>query len=242
MRTMVMVLGWLLGACVCRVGAEVPWSGGEALKFQVHWGVLLAAEAEIRVSPIEPGWEAVLQLDARGVVRTLYPIRSRFVSRFGPSAGQSFGLEAVRSEGGREKHQRLVLDPEQRTGHYTDVLNRKERRFALPDGSCQDVLSLLYAARMVSWEQGMQREWDVGEREKLKRVRLTAEGEESIPGIDGMPRACWILRAEEQPDRKGRPPKDPHLLRAWVEQDGLRPLRADLQAPYGTFRLTRVEP
>lgn len=223
--------------------ATVPWADADTEIYEVHWGLVVAAEAKLTVGKVPRGWETVLELRSRGMVETLYPIRSRFVSQFDPGAERSFGLEEVRHEGGKDKHHRLVLDPELRQGRYEpNVAEGNPRIFDLPHGECQDVLSMLYATRTVAWGPGVAREWDVCENKRVKRVRMSYVKDETIEDAAGKDRICRVLGVEELPDREGRVPKKPLQVKVWVDKSSSQPLRADLRAVFGTFRLTRVLP
>jgi len=223
--------------------AAVPWADADTEVYEVHWGLVVAAEAKLTVGKVPSGWQAVLELRSRGMVETLYPIRSRFVSQFDPGAKKSFGLEEVRHEGGKDKHHRLVLDPDQLQGRYeANVAEKNPKVFELPHGECQDVLSMLYAARTVAWGPGVAKEWDVCENKRVKRVRMNYLKEETIADAAGKGRICRVLGVEELPDREGKAPKKPLQVKVWVDKSSSQPLRADLHAVFGTFRLTRVLP
>ncbi|MDX6766107.1 MAG: DUF3108 domain-containing protein [Candidatus Methylacidiphilales bacterium] len=229
---------WVPGICPAGV---VPWAGGETMHFEVHWGMVVAAEAVVAVTPDAEGWRAEMELKSRGLVETLCPIRSRWVSRFSPGAERSYGLEADRKEGGREKRNRLVLDADLRRGVFTNLLEQKEKVFELPDDNCQDILSMFFAARAADWTAERVREWDVGEEQRLKRVHIELVEDEVVAGPDGTDRACLVLVVREMADRKGHLPDKPLRMRIWVEKEGLRPLRAQLSFVYGTFRISRVD-
>jgi len=240
-----MEMGWRSLLCVFvlmlpAARAAVPWGDGEKLVYEVHWGMVVAAEAEMSVERTAEGWAAVLELRSRGMVDSLYPIESRFVSRFDPGATRSYGLEGIRNEGGKAKHHRLILQPEQKRGTFENVIEKSLQNLELPTETCQDVFSTIYAARTVAWGPGVVRQWDVCEKQRLKRIRLKWEKDETIRDQKGAKRACWVLQADELPDRQGKEPKKPLRVKVWVEKSNRQPLRADLRAVFGTFRLTRV--
>jgi len=240
MRTFMLLM--MLGGCLhSAAGAAVPWGDGEKLVYEVHWGMVVAAEAKMSVASSPRGWEAVLELRSRGMVDSLYPIESRFVSGFDPGATKSFGLEGIRNEGGKAKHHRLILKPEQKRGTFENVIEKSVQNLELPTENCQDVFSTIFAARTVAWGPGVVREWDVCEKHRLKRIRLKWEKDDTIRGPDGKKRDCWVLDVEELPDRQGKAPKKPLRVKVWVEKGNRQPLRADLRAVFGTFRLTRVD-
>ena len=101
---------------------------------------------------------------------------------------------------------------------------------------------MIYATRTVAWGPGVAREWDVCENKRIKRVRMSYVKDETIEDAAGKKRACRVLGVEELPDREGKAPKKPLRVKVWVDKSSSQPLRADLRAVFGSFRLTRVLP
>jgi hypothetical protein len=226
-----------LGLAGSVVAGPVPWTEGEELRYVIHWGVFAAAEATAKIDRDGADWRAGLTLKSRGVVETFFPMRSVFAAWFAGGSLRARKFEAERMENGHRRSQLIVLDPMKRAGRYTDRVTSSSENFVLPSAETQTLLSLLYVARTVAWAPAVQREWDVCDRSRVKRVRVVHAGEGRAPGRAGH---CLVLKAEEVANAEGRVPKRPLHARIWVNPDGMVPEAVDLSFVYGTFNLRRL--
>lgn len=233
---------WILAIFVITLGGPakaVPWKDGERLRYEVYWGVFMAAEAELSVGRQNEQWRASLELGTRGVVDTFYPVRASFSGWFYAQNLRARRFEAERMENGRRRSHLILMNAERKSAAFTDRVRGVTTRFALPDEETQTVLTLLYVARSVEWRRGLEHTWDVCDRDQLKRVRVRCTGEEPWPrGKRGAARVL-VLQAEEIANATGHPPRRPLRARIWVQPQGMVPEAVDLQFIYGTFNLRR---
>lgn len=219
--------------------AEIPWKTGEELTYEVHWGVLVAAEAVFTAKEDGRDWVLGLDLKSRGVVDTFNPIQSRFASRMQTDPWRSLRFEEDRSEGNKRKKNRTVLLGEPLKGRYEDLLEKKVTDFDLPQAWMDDLGSLLYAIRAQDWRREKEKFFTVYDGPKIKygRARLVRETAEAV----GEWPSQKLLVIEAWPeDGKGKRKKG--SLKLWITDDEKRlPLRADLAARFGTFEIDLVK-
>jgi|GEM_PF-1176302 len=236
---------WILLLGTAAVGgaraASAPWKDGERLKYEIYWGVVIAAEAESRVVREGGYWKAGLELKTVGMVEAFFPMKSSFKGVFGVQTLRARRFEAERQENKNRRSQLILMNPEAKSAAYTDRVSGETVRFALPDEDTQTLLSLLYAARTVPWARGVERTWDVCDRDRLKRVKARCVGEETrFAGKGVKSPKLLVLEAEETANAAGREPNRPLRAKIWVNPQGMVPEAVDLQFIYGTFNLRRV--
>jgi hypothetical protein len=234
------LLGMGLMASV-RSEDAVPWVDGERLRYEVHWGMVVAAQADMLMQRDEDTWKVTLDLKSRGMVETLYPIRSHFETWFGQSGLQARRYEAVRAEGKKQRNQLILLNTNTLSGVYEDRIKGTKKKFTFTNPETQTLLSLMAVARTVDWKPGVVREWDVCDRYRIKRVRMEGREEAMLPDAARDAAPCVVLQINELADAEGKVPERPLKARLWVRQADRVPERVDLQFGYGTFRLRRVE-
>jgi hypothetical protein len=241
MRVLLVWTMLVSGAAWAGAAAVVPWKEGERLRYEIYWGVVMAAEAEARVKRVGNYWHAGLDLRTRGMVEAFFPMQSTFAGRFGANTLRARRFEAERQENKRRRSQLILLNPEAKSAAYTDRVSGETVRFALPDEETQTLLTLVYAARAVPWARGVERTWDVCDRDRLKRVRARCVGEEArSAGKGAKATKLLVIQAEEVANAAGRVPQRPLRARIWLNPQGMVPEAVDLTFIYGTFNLRRV--
>lgn len=220
-------------------GREVPWTKGETLTYEIHWGLFVAAEADFLVETDEQNqWNFRLHLKSRGLVNTLYPMDSTFLSKQTPQPWRSVGFHAQRNEGGKDKAYRVEISYPEQTGTFTNLLEEGESRFEVPHEAVDDLLSMLYTLRRHPWETGEECRFHVYEDRKLKEGKVVRIKKTKLEDRTGRKRECWLLEGQEVGDIGS---KRRVLSKIWLTADERRiPLRAECQARFGTFRMTLI--
>ena len=241
MRILLTWVVLVMSAAWAESAAVVPWKTGEKLKYEIYWGVLMAAEAEVEVERQGDFWNAELNLRTRGMAEALFPMKSTFRGRMGVNTLRARRFEAERQENKRRRSQLILLNPEAKSAAYTDRVTGETVRFALPDEETQTLLTLLYVSRAVPWAQGIERTWDVCDRDRLKRVRVWCTGEEIRSLTKGSRKSkLLVIQVEEVANFAGKTPRRPLRARIWLNPQGMVPEIVDLSFIYGTFKLRRV--
>jgi hypothetical protein len=241
MRFLLLWTMLVCGAAWAGAATVVPWKEGERLRYEIYWGIVMAAEAEAQVKRVGNFWDTELELRTRGLVEAFFPMRSTFAGRMSVNTLRARRFEAERLENKRRRSQLILLNPEAKSAAYTDRVSGQTVRFVLPDEETQTLLTLLYAARAVPWARGVERTWDVCDRDQLKRVRLRCVGEEERSlGKGAKAKKLLVIQAEEVANAAGRAPRRPLRARVWLNPQGMVPEAVDLSFIYGTFNLRRV--
>lgn len=231
------VVVWL---CVMGAGEAAPWPDGERLRYRISWGIIPAAEADFQAGKKREVWHLALDLRSVGLVAELYPLESRFTGTLMDEVWLARRFEVDRRENGRHRSQVISMNPLRKSAAFTDRISGETVRFSLPSEDCQHLLSVLYTARTVMWKPGVERFWDVCDRDRLKRVRVRCMGMERGPGARPDTPLRLVLNAEEVPNALGQAPRKPMRARIWLNPVGMVPEAADLQAIFGTFHLRRI--
>lgn len=219
--------------------AELSWREGEKLTYEVHWGMVVAAEAVFSAKKDGPVWLLSLELKSRGVVEKVHPIRSRFTSRTQTGPWRSLGFEEDRAEGKKRFQSRTVLRENFSKGRHEDLSTGKVEEFPLPQTRMDDLGSLLYAIRMQDWRKERERLFIVYDGPKIKygRARWVGKSRESV-GI--WPQQNLLLIEAWPEDENGKRKKG--ILKLWLTDDEKRlPLRSHLVAKFGTFEIDLVQ-
>jgi len=235
-------LAWLAGFFFLpflAAAGDTCWQDGEKLSYEVHWGPVIAAEALFTARREDEKWIMNLDLKSRGVVETFNPIRSSFTSTLATVPWQSLAFEEDRSEGKKKKKNRTVVEYPSRKAHYDDFLASSGEDFTVPQDQMDDAGSLLYAMRGQDWRKDREKIFVVYDGPKIKygHARYVKETEEAV----GKWPKQKLLVVEAWPEnKKGERKKG--LLRLWITDDANRvPLKADLEAKFGTFEIDLVK-
>ena len=220
--------------------AAEPWPDREKLTYEVHWGMLVAAEGTFQAHRTRSDWRLSLDLKSRGMVSMLVPIQSRFDSRVGPDLWRSLFFQADRHEGKEKLIYECELPGTGAEGEYRDLLEHKNRKIQAADGPVQDLVSMLYGLRRHDWKKDSKMKFRVNDRWSLHSGFARVVGRETIEDQKGVERECDVIFVQEVDD-KGEPKKN-GWLRLWFTADEKRvPLQARLKFRYGTF-LIRIKP
>ena len=216
-----------------------PWKNGEQLDYEIRWGAILAAEARFTATQPLPGrWHFALDLQSRGIVESVVPIRDQIYSEVEASPWRSLEYSSDRSEGGQHRRRVMDIDYLRRSGTIRNVEDKTTTAFPVPYVAVDDIGSVLYEMRRIDWKPGMKRSLGVydgpvvtrGEAVCLRREAITVAG---LPGAI----SCLVIYLRPIYDD---PEKDAqgYGTTLWIRDDASRvPLRADLKAGFGTFTL-----
>jgi hypothetical protein len=225
--------------------AGAPWKSGEHLTFEIRWGIVLAAEADFLAEKNGDLWRMSAYVRSRGIVESMYPIRSRFSSLIQPSPWRPLEFEADRKEGKcdgqwrNNKQQIIWFDYASSKGRFQDRRNGRDIQFDLPSGGLQDLLSMLYGVRQHDWGQASQISFNVAGRDKMDKgqARLVKKAAMSI---DGWPcQNLALVEAWQVRDSKDIEKDGPGVTaQVWVTDDYRRlPLQARARFNFGTISI-----
>ncbi len=226
------------------VPAAFPWKDGEQLDYEIRWGAILAAEARFTATQPSPGrWHFALDLQSRGIVESVAPIRDQIYSEVEASPWRSLEYSSDRSEAGTHRRRIMDIDYLHRSGTIRDVENKTTTAFPVPYAAVDDIGSVLYEMRRIDWQPGMKRPVGVYDGPVITRGEAACLRRESI-AVAGLPGEipCLVVFL--------RPIYDDPVKNAqgygttlWIRDDASRvPLRADLKARFGTITLRWVPP
>jgi hypothetical protein len=236
----ILILFLLFGAASHVPARELPWVAGETLTYEIHWGLFIAAEATFKADRNEQeDWTFRMQLHSRGVVDTLYPIDSAFTSTLTPQPWRSVGFQAKRNEGGKDKAYRVDISYPEKSGTFTNILEKANSDFDVPHDAVDDLLSMLYTLRRHPWDTARDCAFRVYEDRKVKEGKVVRIKKTKLKDDQGNERDCWLLEGREVGDIGD---KRRVVSRIWLTADERRiPLRAECQARFGTFRMSLVD-
>ncbi len=238
MRLLLLSVLFISGVLTARAD-ETPWTEGETLTYEIHWGLFIAAEATFTANRDgDESWNFRLHLKSRGVADTLYPMDSTFDSFLSPQPWRSVGFQARRHEGGEEKAYQVVISYPDQSGTFTNLIDQNQAQFDVPHEAVDDLLSMLYSLRRHPWESDPDHPFQVYEDREVKAGNVLRVKETELKDRSGKARPCWLLEGREVGEIGD---KKRVLSRIWLTRDQHRlPLRAECQARFGTFRLTLV--
>ncbi|MEO0453335.1 MAG: DUF3108 domain-containing protein [Verrucomicrobiota bacterium] len=221
--------------------ADEPWRDGEQLRYEIHWGMFVAAEVNFTAKSQShddlPSWSFQLDLKSRGVVDSLYPMQSSFLSAQQSAPWRSVLFTAHRNENKREKKYRTEINYVSQEGSFENKTDQTSEQFAFEEAALDDLLSSLYTLRRHPWEEEKTCKLTLYEDRSLKQaearlIELTNEKDEN-----GRRHPCFLIEAREQGELEEG--KRRVVSRIWITRDARRiPLRAECQVRFGTFRMT----
>ncbi len=231
-------LGWVC-ACLFTTSAycneiKVPWVNGEMLIYEIKWGLIHAAEGMFRVEDKRDRWKFSLNLKTVGVVDSLYPIRSQFVSILQKHPWRSMGYYENRDENKRVRRTRSMVDYQKAMGVFLDEISGERKVFEFKDKILDDIGSVLYGARLIDWRKTPQKKVRVYEKGQVKTGWIRSYGcvEESIAGWPKQ--RLWRLYGETETSQQGT--KRRGHVRMWLTDDIRRiPLYARVKLRFGSF-------
>lgn len=226
---------------VSRAQEAFPWKSGDMLAYEIHWGLLVAAEATFHGEKKPGGWSLTLDLKSRGVVETTFPIRSTFTSLSDPEIRRSLAFSEDRKEGEDREKNTISRDYLKKESTYRDLLKNESKVLPLKEESVQDMISMLFCIRQHPWEKEPVWTFVLQDRLKIKYGKARLAGREQIRDAAGELRDIFLIEAVEL-NKKGEP-KNNGWLRIWITADKERlPLKARIKFKYGSFSIRLKAP
>jgi hypothetical protein len=217
---------------------HLPWSDGEALTYLVSIGALEAAQGTFVARNKSDHWEFNLELASRGLVDDFYPFSGYFYCVLAPSPWRSAEYSEYRYEPHRTIKERTRIDYEKHQGTREIWMEGKTRTFPIAEESVDDVGTMLYRLRALSWKPGDRRLFHVYESDSEKEGLAECDARETRAF------GTWpiqpLLRIQMLP---GKGTHHRGHLTVWLTDDARHlPVHADLEFRYGTFSidLTKV--
>lgn len=218
-------------------GANEPWDDGEEITYQIYWGMVHAADARFHAQREEKNWRLRLQLESRGMVEALHPIRSQFQSLQNTAPWRSVEFSYDRNEGTRQRKELIRMD------YANDLITRinqdsENSNSALLSDSVDDLLSMLYTLRRIDWRTQDKVSFRVVERDtvrvgEVRKIRHQADG---ITGYREVP--LFELHALEHREEGDK--KRPLEAKIWITDDAVKiPVRAEVRMKFGTVLVRR---
>lgn len=223
----------------------VPWQEGETLEYEIHWGMIPAAEAKLTAKRTEDTvWELSLALNSVGLVNTVHPLRVEMNSIYDHAAGQSRRFIQDRREKKTEsgewdriKQYTITFDHASGLGQFTDPNDGRDIQFKIESEHVQDLLSMAYFARSRDWSSDKPFQMCVMDRYKKEDQAVLQVIERKNMSLGNFPKQrimvihCRKIYPEENK-------KDGIWSRVWVTDDQYRiPLRAQLKMKFGSLTL-----
>lgn len=215
-----------------------PWPEGEKLVYRVRWGLIEAAEGTFTAKSKGNAWSFSLLLKSLGPVEMVYPMRDCFWSVQQKSPWRSIEYGEDRYEADKHLWEKTLIDYKEKKG-VRQIWNKGETRdFSFTSDALDDLGSMLYGMRRVSWTEDTKQELWVYEGDSVK----TGEASCIFRGVDQI--GDWpkqkVVEIYAEPvsatthKKKGK-------LWMWLTDDNRRlPLRARVQFKLGTFEINLI--
>jgi hypothetical protein len=234
---LVWLWGWAITADVYADDSRVPWVDNEILIYEIKWGLIHAAEGMFRVEDRRDRWKFSLNLKTVGIVDSIYPIRSQFVSIQQKHPWRSMAYYENRNENRKVRRTRSVIDYARAAGVFLNEVSGERKVFDFKDRLLDDIGSAIYGSRLVDWNKTQQKKIRIHEKGEVKTGWIRSYGcvQESVAGWPKQ--RLWRLYAEPE---KGEMQKG--NVRVWLTDDKRRiPLYARVKFRYGTFDIELKE-
>jgi hypothetical protein len=236
----------LLGAARAEPPPVALLRPGEALTYQVNWGVFDRA-GEIKVTAAaEPfdGMERTLVSitgNTRGLVRAVYRFNGEARMLFDASDGRLLRSVAYSGSGKERTKTSLVFDYAKAEAVFIDDLRpQRNAPIALPAGRPMDLVTSLIQARAWALKPGESHDLLVVFENEFYPLRITAARRETIKTAFG-PKKTMLLVPRLIGPPKGMFRRD-GSVRVWVSDDADRlPVRFEVKLKIGTARATLID-
>jgi hypothetical protein len=206
-----------------------PWPAGEELRFSLHYGILNAGTAVLRVEgPLtyrdRPCWRLTAEVASGGMLSTIYRVRDHLASVADTCDLRCLQIETRIVEG--SYHERVQADLDHEAGQAAYATGKRAR---ITPG-CHDVLAAWYRARCLDLAVGDTCALPVLISGGMHTLRLTVAGRRPRPTPWGE-RMCLTIEAWLDGLAPGRAGGD---LRLDVTDNVKRlPVRIEVSVPFG---------
>ncbi|MDO4781918.1 MAG: DUF3108 domain-containing protein [Capnocytophaga felis] len=211
-------------AFVCNMqGQELPFKGGEWLKFKVKYGIFNTSEATLHLKEVDYGGERVFHAVGKGsttgLARVFFKVDDTYESYFGikDDAPRHFIRDIY--EGGYTKHLKMYFNHNTQKAKIDNIETGASKEIAVPMG-IQDVISGFYSLRhrpeIESIQKGQEVEMDmIFDDDEIFKFKLRYLGKERIKTKFGSVNTM-IFRPLVQ---DGRVFKEQESLTLWITDD-----------------------
>ena len=163
---------------------ELWFPVGEAIDYEVFWGVFMVGEATAQAQWREQDGRRLLALtvdaQSNGIVEKLYPVKEHLETLLDPVTFLPISFEKESQEGRRYYHEITTFDHATGQGYWRSLRSGKEKEFAIADDT-RDLLGLMYWIRKDPIRAGETREFPgVMTDEKLYEVIVEAGKAERV--------------------------------------------------------------
>ena len=216
----------------------LPFKPGEKLFYEVRWGSLPVAQVCFEVQPFEQiqreqAFHFVFRARTYPAVERLYPVDGRIDGFTDLAVTRSLRLQKDMQEGRSQRTYRVDFDWHCGIATYENA-KKKQRRIPLSEGTL-DIVSILYFARTLPLETGMEIARPLNSGKKTRQVRARVLGKETIM-LDGLPWQAFVIEPDvSQAGGVFEKSKKPRL-RLWISADRHRiPLKIVGKVWVGSF-------
>jgi hypothetical protein len=227
------------------VGASVPFRVGERLTYDVYFGLMRAATAEVVLQEIvnvgdRPTYHIVLTVNTTPTFSKIFKVDDKVETYVDTEQFIPLKFAKSQHEGDYDHEEVSTLDQTNHQGHYESLTSGMEKDYDLPD-RCQDSLSVLCLLRLLPLEVGKTFAMKVMADEEIWEVRVKVEGEVKRTIYQGGSYDTFLLVANVNFDagtlQKGRG-------RLWLTTDERRLLvclKTKLAFGYLTFAMVKAD-
>ncbi len=239
---------FLVTALCGNAAGTVPWPSGESLTYEIHWGMVKAADARFLAKQKDHLWQLTLDMESKGLVDDLHPFQIGFESTTQTDPWRTLRFVQDRREGRDEeknwkrlKQFQIDFDYTARSGHFTDDNDGRDIRFELVHQQIDDLLSMLYGLRSRDWIQSSRYTFMVANRYKDPIQAEAFLVERLTDSVAGYPKQkLFVVQAQRVFDQSVKN-KEAVWTRVWVTDDERKlPLMARLKMKFGTFTIRLV--
>ncbi|PTY06832.1 hypothetical protein DB346_00840 [Verrucomicrobia bacterium LW23] len=208
------------------------WANGEVLRYEIRWGMVLAAEGTFVARDGGATWRSELFMRTRAAGESIYPIRTRFSSTIQKAPWRSLEYRQDRREPKRTLVEENKVDYTARSVRRDRISRKSVDTFTFTQDALEDLGSMLYSLRTGDWQPGTKRGLVVYEDGKVKQGEAVCL-KRAWMRVGSQPPG-WVLVLDCKPTI----PAQKGGLVVWMSDTPERiPLRAELKFRYGTFTM-----
>ena len=214
---------------------QAVWPNGEVMRYEIRWGIVLAAEGTFVARDAGSTWQSELYMRTRAAGETIYPVRGRFSSTIQKAPWRSVEYRQDRKEPKRTLVEENKVDYIAKSVTRDRISRKSVDHFTFTQDSMEDIGSMLYSLRTGEWKVGTKRPLTVYEDGKVKMGEAVCTKRAWMRVGNHPP--CWIIML----DCKPTVPAQKGGLLVWMTDSSERiPLRAELKFKYGTFTMDLI--
>ncbi|QAR30292.1 DUF3108 domain-containing protein [Ornithobacterium rhinotracheale] len=234
----------LLLSCICLSGQAQGFSNEEFLKYRVHYGILNAGFASLKVKETtynaRPHWHIVGKGSSSGAVRVFFKVEDRYETFIDKQSYKPSKFIRNINEGGYTKNKVLKFDHSKKYVYEHNLENGKKTTYSY-NTEIQDMLSAFYYLRTIAnteFTEGSTKNINVFMDGQIYPFKLKVLGRESIKSKFGSIK-CIKMRPYVQ---SGRVFKEQESVTIWVSDDtNLIPILLQAELAVGSLKMSLYE-